>query len=58
MTKKSLRALKKIEKFSPTEKLLGGAIGVAIFPLALTLSVYKDWDKRHGGNKKRRRRRR
>lgn len=54
MKKKTIKALKKL---SPTEKALAGAIGVAIFPLALTLDVCKEWDKSHGGNRKRRRRR-
>lgn len=49
--------MKKKKKLTPNEKVLAGAIGAVIFPFALTLGVYKEWDKKHGGGKKRRRRR-
>ena len=56
MTKKSIKALKKIESYSPEKKALAGAIGVAVFPLALTLGCYKAWDKKHNRKGKHRRR--
>lgn len=52
MKKKTIKAIKSFERLSPAEKVATVAISAAVFPIALTLGVYKQSQK-----KKRRRRR-
>ncbi|MBR2926554.1 MAG: hypothetical protein IKC31_03125 [Clostridia bacterium] len=56
MKRKTVKAFKAFKKLSSTEKAVATAAGTAIFPVALTLGVYKEWEKKHGAKKKRRRR--
>lgn len=53
MKKKTITALKKLDKLSPTEKIVATAVGAAMFPIVLTLEVYKQSQKKK--YKKRRR---
>ena len=55
MKKKTITAIKRLEKLTPSEKAVAFTAGAVSFPLALTLEVYKGWNKKHGGNKRRRR---
>lgn len=41
MTKKTIKALKKIERYSPEEKVLAGAIGVTVFPFLVINELLK-----------------
>lgn len=55
------KTIKSFEKLSPIEKVATVAFGVAVFPVALTLSVAKDRTNKYnhwGKYKKKRRRRR
>lgn len=53
MKKKTIKALKEFDKLSPTKKVAATVVSAAIFPIALTLGVYKQSQKRK--YKKRRR---
>ena len=45
MKKKTIKAIKRFEKLTPTEKVVAGALSLACLPIGVALGMAKDMNK-------------